>query len=423
MKLLVVGSGGREHALAWKLTQSEKVKKLFTAPGNAGTSLHGENVPIKADDIEGLKDFALKQGIDLTVVGPELPLTLGIVDVFTSAGMKIFGPSRGAAEIEGSKGFSKDLMERYGIPTAKYKRFDDSGDARAYVQGHPTPLVIKADGLASGKGVLICRTVEEAFLAIYLIMDKKTFGEAGKRVVVEEYLSGEEASFLAVTDGETVLPLAPAQDHKAIYDGDRGPNTGGMGAYSPAPLVTRDLEEEIMKTIMVPAVKAMEEEGRPYKGVLYAGLMIEDGKPKALEFNCRFGDPETQPILMRLQNDLLPVLLSSIEGGLDELTLDWGGKAAVCVVMASGGYPDQYEAGKVIKGLEEADEMEGVVVFHAGTATKGGSIVTSGGRVLGVTGVGPGIKQAQEKAYGAVERISWDGAYYRKDIGAKALGG
>jgi phosphoribosylamine--glycine ligase len=423
MKLLVVGSGGREHALAWKLTQSEKVKKLFTAPGNAGTSLHGENVPIKADDIEGLKDFALKQGIDLTVVGPELPLTLGIVDVFTSAGMKIFGPSRGAAEIEGSKGFSKDLMERYGIPTAKYKRFDDSGDARAYVQGHPTPLVIKADGLASGKGVLICRTVEEAFLAIYLIMDKKTFGEAGKRVVVEEYLSGEEASFLAVTDGETVLPLAPAQDHKAIYDGDRGPNTGGMGAYSPAPLVTRDLEEEIMKTIMVPAVKAMEEEGRPYKGVLYAGLMIEDGKPKVLEFNCRFGDPETQPILMRLQNDLLPVLLSSIEGGLHELTLDWGGKAAVCVVMASEGYPDQYEAGKVIKGLEEADEMEGVVVFHAGTAKKGGSIVTSGGRVLGVTGVGPGIKQAQEKAYGAVERISWDGAYYRKDIGAKALGG
>jgi phosphoribosylamine--glycine ligase len=429
MKILVVGSGGREHALVWKLAQSEKVTNIFTAPGNPGTALYSENVPIKADDIEGLKGFALKEGIDFTVVGPELPLTLGIVDVFTEAGMRIFGPTKKAAELEGSKVFCKELMERYNIPTGKYKRFEDPGKAKAYIETHHVPLVVKADGLAAGKGVLVCLTLDEAFVAIELIMEKKAFGEAGRNVVVEEYLPGEEASYLVITDSKTVLPLAPAQDHKPIYDGDTGPNTGGMGAYSPAPIVTPELEEEIMKTIMKPAVKAMEAEGRPYRGVLYAGLMIHDGKPRVLEFNCRFGDPEAQPILMRLQNDLLPVLLSAVEGGeggeggLDEVKLDWGGKAAVCVVMASEGYPDQYEKGKVIKGLEEANKMEDIVVFHAGTAKKDGQIVTSGGRVLGVTGVGADIKEAIEKSYKAVEKISWDGAYYRKDIGAKALMG
>jgi phosphoribosylamine--glycine ligase len=421
MKLLVIGSGGREHALVWKLAQSEKVTKVFTAPGNPGTAIHGENVPIKADDIEGLKAFALKQGIDLTVVGPELPLTLGIVDAFNDAGLKIFGPTKEAAELEGSKVFCKELMERYGIPTAKYKKFEEPGPARAYIESHPVPVVIKADGLAGGKGAIVCNTNAEALEAIELIMEKKAFGTAGQRVVVEEFLTGEEASFLAVTDGETVLPLAPAQDHKAIYEGDRGPNTGGMGAYSPAPLVTPELEQVIMDTIMVPTIKAMDKEGRPYRGVLYAGLMIDGGRPKVLEFNCRFGDPEAQPIFMRLQGDLLPVLLSAVEGGLDEVKLDWGGKAAVCVVMASGGYPESYEKGKVIKGLEEAGGMEDVVVFHAGTASKDNSIVTSGGRVLGVTGVAGSIKDAIERTYQAVERISWEGAYYRRDIGAKAL--
>ncbi len=421
MKILVIGSGGREHALVWKLAQSDSVTKIFTAPGNPGTAIHGENVPIKADDIEGLKAFALKEGIDLTVVGPELPLTLGIVDAFNYAGLKIFGPTREAAELEGSKVFCKELMERYGIPTAKYKKFEEPGPARDYIEGHPVPVVIKADGLAGGKGAIVCNTKDEALEAIELIMEKKAFGTAGSRVVVEEFLTGEEASFLAVTDGETVLPLAPAQDHKAIYEGDRGPNTGGMGAYSPAPLVTPELEQVIMDTIMVPTIKAMDKAGRPYTGVLYAGLMIAGGRPKVLEFNCRFGDPEAQPIFMRLQDDLLPVLLSAAEGGLDKLKLDWGGKAAVCVVMASGGYPESYEKGIVLKGLEEAGGMEDVVVFHAGTASKDGNIVTSGGRVLGVTGVADSIKDAIEKTYKAVEKISWEGAYYRRDIGAKAL--
>lgn len=421
MKLLVIGGGGREHALVWKLARSEKAIKIFTAPGNPGTALHGENVPIKADDIAGLKSFALNENMDLTVVGPELPLTLGIVDAFVDAGIKIFGPTKKAAELEGSKVFCKELMERYDIPTGGYKRFEDAKEARAYVDTHPLPVVIKADGLAAGKGAIVCNSKDEALEAVELIMEKKAFGEAGKRLMVEEFLEGEEASFLAVTDGKTVLPLAPAQDHKAIYEGDQGPNTGGMGAYSPAPLVTPELEREIMDTVMVPTVKAMAAEGRPYKGVLYAGLMIKEGRPKVLEFNCRFGDPETQPILMRLQSDLLPVLLKAAEGGLAGVKLDWGGKAAVCVVMASGGYPESYEKGRVISGLDKAGAMEDVVVFHAGTAEKDGNIVTSGGRVLGVTGVADSIKDAIEKTYQAVQKISWEGAYYRRDIGAKAL--
>jgi phosphoribosylamine--glycine ligase len=434
MKLLVVGSGGREHALAWKLAQSERVSKIYTAPGNPGTALHGENVPIKTDDIEGLKKFALKEGIDLTVVGPELPLTLGIVDAFSKAGLRIFGPTKKAAELEGSKVFCKGLMERYGIPTAGYKKFNDSKKAREYIEDQNSPLVVKADGIAAGKGVIVCSTKDEALTAVQSIMDKREFGDAGASVVVEELLRGEEASFLAITDGRTVLPLAPAQDHKPVFDNDRGPNTGGMGAYSPALVVTPKLASEIMETVMKPTVKAMETEGRPYRGVLYAGLMIDEGRPRVLEFNCRFGDPETQPILMRLRSDLLPVLLlASAEAGggggggggggereLGELKLDWHTKSAVCVVMASRGYPGEYEKGKVIKGLEEAAGMDDIVVFHAGTSEKEGDIVTSGGRVLGVTGLGDGINEAIENAYKAVEKISWDGAYYRGDIGAKA---
>lgn len=420
MKILVIGSGGREHAITWKLSLSPKVKKIFIAPGNPGTSALGENVSIPAEDIAGLKAFALTQNIDLTVVGPEVPLTLGIVDEFEKAGLKIFGPSKAAAEIEGSKVFSKELMLKYKIPTAFFKKFDSIDEANAYIGAHNPPLVVKADGLAAGKGVVICKSRQEAFEAVELIMKKKAFGAAGGRVIIEEFLEGEEASFLAITDGKTVTPLAPAQDHKAIYDGDTGPNTGGMGAYSPAPIVTPDLEEKIMSTVMEPAVRAMEAEARPYKGVLYAGLMINKGMIKVLEFNCRLGDPETQPILMRLEDDLAEVLLDAVEGRLSG-KLNWSSRAAVCVVMSAKGYPGSYEKGAEIKGLDEAGRLKDVVVFHAGTSMKEGRVVTSGGRVLGVTALGADIKTAIENAYAAVEKITWDGAYYRKDIGKKAL--
>ncbi len=422
MKVLIIGSGGREHALAWKLKQSKKVSRLFIAPGNPGTRLHGENTIIPAEDIEGLRAFALKEKIDLTVVGPELPLTLGIVDAFNSSGLRIFGPTRHAAELEGSKVFCKELMVKYKIPTAWYKKFDNYEKAVSYIETHDGPYVVKADGLAAGKGVIICKTKKEAADAVDLIIRKKAFGVAGKKIIIEEFLEGEEASYLAITDGKTVVPLAPAQDHKAIFDGDRGPNTGGMGAYSPAPLITPALEKEIMGTIMVPTVKAMEAEGRPYKGVLYAGLMISGGRPKVLEFNCRFGDPETQPILMRLEDDLFDLLLAAAEERLEGVTLNWG-RPAVCVVMSSKGYPGDYRKGDGIDGLEEASRLKDVMVFHAGTAMKEGKVVTSGGRVLGVTALGDDIKGAIENAYRAVSLISWDGAYYRLDIGKKAVKG
>ncbi len=423
MKVLVVGNGGREHALAWKLKHSSRIKKIFCAPGNPGTAGLGENVPIKADDIEGLKRFALSEGIDFTVVGPELPLTLGIVDLFMDAGLKIFGPMKRAAELEGSKVFCKELMKKYGIPTAGFRVFDDIEDARGYVESRTPPLVVKADGLAAGKGAIVCRTRDEAFKALSLIMEERAFGDAGKRVVIEDFLEGEEASFICITDGTNVIPLATSQDHKAVYDGDCGPNTGGMGAYSPAPIVTEDLEREILDTIMIPTVRAMEREGRPYRGVLYAGLMIKDGRPMVLEFNCRFGDPEAQPILVRLKDDIFEVLLKASEGSIEGVELNWDDRAALCVVMASKGYPGTYEKGKEIHGLEEVSNMEDVVVFHAGTAIKDGKIVTAGGRVLGVTGLGKDIKEAMERTYRAVEKISWEGVYYRKDIGMKALKG
>ncbi|MBI5643483.1 MAG: phosphoribosylamine--glycine ligase [Deltaproteobacteria bacterium] len=421
MKVLIIGSGGREHALAWKLSKSSLVEKLFIAPGNPGTAEVGKNVAIPAEDIEGLKEFAKKEGIGLTIVGPELPLTLGIVDSFTREGLRAFGPTKRAAELEGSKVFSKDLMLKHNIPTAHYKKFDNPDFARSYIDTHNPPFVVKADGLAAGKGVVICHTREEAYTAVDLIMKQKAFGVAGKRIIVEEFLTGEEASFLAITDGKTVVPLAPAQDHKAIFDGDKGPNTGGMGAYSPTPVITPELEAEIMKTVMIPTVKAMELEGRPYKGVLYAGLMISGGKPKVLEFNCRFGDPETQPILMRLEDDLLELLMAAIEGRLQGVRLKWSEKAAVCVVMSSRGYPGEYLKGTEIHGLKEAAKLDNVVVFHAGTALKAGKVVTSGGRVLGVTALGDGIQEAIERAYEAAGKISWEGAYYRRDIGKKAL--
>ncbi|MBI3754484.1 MAG: phosphoribosylamine--glycine ligase [Deltaproteobacteria bacterium] len=421
MNILVIGSGGREHALVWKIAKSRKIKKIFCAPGNPGIAQLAECVNIKADDIKGLREFAIREKIDLTVVGPEIPLTLGIVDSFEDKGLKVFGPSKKAAELEGSKVFAKDFMQKYGIPTAVYKVFKDPKEAKEYIKECSSPLVVKADGLAAGKGVVICKTKEDAVDAIKLIMEKKEFGEAGERIIIEEFLKGEEASFLAITDGKTVLPLPSCQDHKAVFDGDKGPNTGGMGAYSPAPIISAKLKKEIMSSIMIPTVKAMEKEGRPYKGVLYAGLMITDDGPKVLEYNCRFGDPETQPIMMKLRNDLVDVLFTAVEGKLSKIKLNCENKVALCVVMTSKGYPGDYEKGKEIKGIEEASKLKDVVVFHAGTAINGGKLVTAGGRVLGVTAMGVGIKRAINKAYEAVSRIKWDGAHYRKDIGEKAI--
>ncbi|GMR05117.1 MAG: phosphoribosylamine--glycine ligase [Thermodesulfobacteriota bacterium] len=423
MKVLVVGSGGREHALAWKLSQGGKVKKIFIAPGNAGTAMCGENVNIAPDDIEALKGFALEEKIDLTVVGPEIPLTLGIVDTFKEAGLRIFGPTKAAALIEGSKAFCKDLMARHGIPSAAYKKFDDANEALSYIKDAEVPVVIKADGLAAGKGVIICETRAAAAEAISLMMEENAFGEAGNSIVIEEFLTGEEVSILAITDGKTVIALPPAQDHKAIFDGGKGPNTGGMGAYSPTPVITGELEKEVLDTVIIPVIKAMEAEGRRYTGVLYAGLMVSGGSPRVLEFNCRFGDPETQPILMRLNDGdgLFDILWAAAEGSLKGIEPRWSEKASVCVVMSAGGYPGGYEKGKIITGLEEAGAMEDVMVFHAGTERKNGNVVTSGGRVLGVTALGDTIGEAVDRAYGAVKLISWDGAYYRKDIGLKAI--
>ncbi|MFZ3072272.1 MAG: phosphoribosylamine--glycine ligase [Thermodesulfobacteriota bacterium] len=419
MKILIIGSGGREHALAWKISKSPLVEKIFIAPGNAGTLEHGENVAIKADDIEGLKAFALKERIGLTVVGPEVPLTLGIVDEFEMAGLKIFGPSKKAAEIEGSKVFSKELMKKYGLSTATYKTFSNPDEATEYAKKETHPLVIKADGLAAGKGVIISQNPEETVAAIRSI--SKDFGDAGKRIIIEEFLRGEEASFLVITDGKTILPLASAQDHKTVFDNDLGPNTGGMGAYSPAPVITKELEKKILSSIMLPTIEAMEKEGRPYKGVLYAGLMITDKGPKVLEFNARFGDPETQPILARLKTDLVPVMLAAIEGTLDKIKLEWDSRASVCVVMVAKGYPGSYEKGKEIIGLIDAGKTEDAFIFHAGTAVKNNKTITDGGRVLGVTALGSDIKSAVDKAYSAAGKINFDGAHYRKDIGKKAL--
>jgi len=421
MKVLVIGGGGREHALIWKISQSPKVTKIYAAPGNAGIAGLAECAPIKSDDIPGLLAFAQSKAIDLTIVGPEGPLSMGIVDVFTKAGLRAFGPSGKAAEIEASKRFSKDLMKKYHIPTAEYGVFTDKTMAAAYVREKGAPIVVKADGLAAGKGVVVAETVEEALQALDLIMTDKAYGAAGDRVVIEECLIGEEASFMAFSDGRTVVPMASSQDHKRVFDGDKGPNTGGMGAYSPAPVVTKELESTVMDTIMVPTVRAMEQEGCFFKGVLYAGLMIHEGKAKVLEFNARFGDPETQPIMMRLDTDFIEIIEAILDERLADLDIRWKPESAVCVVVASGGYPGDYGKGIEIKGLENAAKLKNVMVFHAGTALKNGAVVTDGGRVLGVTGLGPTVFAAIDNAYKGIGEISFKGAHFRRDIGARAL--
>lgn len=422
MNVLVIGGGGREHTLVWKIAQSPLVEKIYCIPGNAGISELAECLKM---DIEGnfdqLANFAEDKKVDLTVVGPEDPLANGIVDHFQKHGLRIFGPTKSATEIESSKVFSKEFMLRHNIPTAKAEIFDDPDKAKAYIKKVGAPIVVKADGLAKGKGVFPCRELEKALSAVDSIMINKEFGDAGNKVVIEEFMEGEEASFIAFTDGKTVLPTASSQDHKPIFDGDRGPNTGGMGAYSPAPVVTDEVHELIMETIMKPTIKGMAEEGRPYRGALYAGLMINDGKPRVVEFNARFGDPETQAVIPRMKNDIVPVIMACIDGTLDNIEIEWTDRPAVCVVMASKGYPGSYEKGKVIFGLDEASKMADVLVFHAGTAKKDGEIITSGGRVLGVTASGNTIKDAIDKAYNAVKKISFEGAYYRNDIGYRAL--
>ncbi len=420
MKVLIVGSGGREHALAWKVAQSEKVGKVYGAPGNPGIAQIGECVDIKPTEIEKLADFAEREGIDLTIVGPEAPLVAGITDEFEKRGLKVFGPSKAAAQLEGSKAFAKKMMKKYGVPTAEFQVFDDPEKAKEYIRKVGAPIVVKADGLAAGKGVVVAQTVDEAIEAVDRIMVEKVFGEAGNRVVVEECLKGEEASYLVITDGERFVPLATAQDHKAVFDGDRGPNTGGMGAYSPAPVLSPEMEKEVQEKVIKPILKGMAKEGMPFKGILYAGLMITEEGPKVLEFNVRFGDPEAQAILRRLEDNLVDVALSVVEGKLVG-ELHWRPETSICVVLASKGYPGKYEKGKVITGIEEAEKIPTVVVFHAGTAVKDGKLVTNGGRVLNVTALGKDIVEARERVYEAVERIHFDGMHYRTDIGLKAV--
>jgi len=420
MKVLVIGGGGREHALVWKIAQSPLVTQIFCAPGNPGTALLAQNVDLAVDDLSGLLAFAWEQGIGLTVVGPELPLSLGLVDLFEEHGLKVFGARKNAALIESSKAFSKDLMQKYHVPTAAYGVFTEIEPAVSFIDRTGTPIVIKADGLAAGKGVIIAQNREEAVAAVTDMLSGNAFGAAGSRVVVEEFLRGEEASFLAFTDGNLIIPLASAQDHKAVFDGDLGPNTGGMGAYSPAPVVTPAIHEKAMAEVMRRTVDGMAAEGRPYRGVLYAGLMIDGDSVKTLEFNARFGDPECQPLLMRMKSDIVPILLAVASGDLTGVEIEWHDKAAVCVVLAAGGYPGDYRKGDPIAGLAEAGKLEELVVFHAGTKKSDGEVVTNGGRVLGVTALGDTVQQAIERAYQGVALVSWPGMHYRRDIGAKA---
>ena len=422
MKILVVGGGGREHTLVWKIRQSPEVDEIYCAPGNAGIAAQAECLPIAAGDIGKLKEFALEKGVDLTVVGPEAPLVDGIVSEFESAGLRIFGATREAARLEGSKIFAKEIMSAKNVPTGDFRVFTDAEEALKYLQSVEPPIVVKADGLAAGKGVMIARDRQTAEKAVKRCMVERAFGAAGDKILIEEYLEGEEASILAFTDGETVVPMASSQDHKPVYDNDEGPNTGGMGAYSPAPVVSAEVETEIYERVMVPVVEAMAEAGIPYKGVLYAGLIFTKRGMMVLEFNARFGDPETQVILPRLKSDIVPVLMACTEEGeLAKQKLEWLPDACVTVVMASGGYPGSYEKGFPIEGLDEAESRDGVTVFHAGTALSDSRVVTAGGRVIGVTALGSNIPSAIEKAYEAVGKIHWEGVHYRSDIGAKAL--
>ena len=419
MKVLVIGSGGREHALCWKIAQRPDTE-VYVAPGNIGMIDVATLVNIKVDDIAGLVDFAKAEGIDLTVVGPELPLTLGIVDAFQEAGLACFGPNKAAAKLEGSKAFSKELMKKYGIPTAAFDTFTDVDKAKAFVDEIGVPCVVKADGLAAGKGVIICMTREEADKAIEDMLTDHAFGDASATIVIEEYMVGPEVSVLAFADGKSVLPMVSAQDHKRIFDGDKGPNTGGMGAYSPAPVYTEALSAEVNKTIIEPTIAAMAAEGTPFTGILYTGLMLTEKGPRVLEYNVRFGDPETQPIMVRMKSDIVALFQACVDGKLDEATLEWHDEAAVCVIMASGGYPASSEKGVPIHGLDDIAAEE-AIVFHSGTAEKDGEIVTNGGRVLGVTAKDATIKGAIDKAYAAVEKINFDHMQFRRDIGARAL--
>lgn len=421
MRVLVVGGGGREHALVWKIAESPLVDRIYCAPGNAGIAQHANCVDIDAEDITALRKFALDKEIDLTVVGPEGPLCAGIVDAFEARDLRIFGPPEKAARLEGSKVFAKSLMDRHSIPTATFRTFDSADRAKAYIDMVGAPIVVKADGLAGGKAAIICDTKEEARRAINRIMIEGEFGDAGEQVVVEECLRGEEASVLAFTDGHSIAILPACQDHKAVNDGDTGPNTGGMGAYCPAPVVDAELAELIERDVIIQTIHAMNREDRPYRGTLYAGVMVRDDAPRVLEFNCRLGDPEMQPLAMLLKSDIVPILMATTDGTLKDVEIEWHEGAALCVIMASGGYPVEYEKGKLIHGLEEVEDMEDVMVFHSGTRQVGGSLVTDGGRVLGITARGDTIGEAQRLAYEAVEKISFADAHYRTDIGYRAV--
>ncbi|NAW59723.1 MULTISPECIES: phosphoribosylamine--glycine ligase [unclassified Vibrio] len=423
MRVLIIGAGGREHALAWKAAQNPNVETIFVAPGNAGTALEPklENVNIAVEDIAGLVAFAKENAIELTIVGPEAPLVIGVVDAFRAAGLPIFGPTQSAAQLEGSKAFTKDFLARHHIPTGAYANFTEIEPALAYVREQGAPIVVKADGLAAGKGVIVAMTLEEAEDAIKDMLAGNAFGDAGSRVVIEEFLDGEEASFIVMVDGENVLPMATSQDHKRVGDKDTGPNTGGMGAYSPAPVVTPDIHNRIMDEVIYPTVRGMAAEGNPYTGFLYAGLMIDkSGTPKVIEYNCRFGDPETQPIMMRMQSDLVELCLAAIDGKLDQVDSKWDPRASIGIVLAAGGYPGAYNKGDVISGLPQA-EVEGEKVFHAGTDNQDGDIVTNGGRVLCATALGNSVSEAQQRAYQLAQHIRWEGMFHRNDIGYRAI--
>jgi len=421
VKVLVVGAGGREHTFSWKLAQSPRVTELLAAPGNPGIAQHARCLPIKDNEIDALVAAALRERVDLTVVGPELPLALGLADRFRERGLAVFGPSQAAARLESSKAFAKDLMARHGIPTARFRAFTAAGTARAWCRELGVPLVVKADGLAAGKGVIICRTLDEADAAVALCLDQGAFGAAGASVVIEEFMEGEEASFFAITDGAAILPLASAQDHKTVLDGDRGPNTGGMGAYSPAAVMDTAVTERVMAEIVRPTVAAMAKEGAPFAGFLYVGLMITRVGPRVVEFNCRFGDPECQVVIPRLAADLLPLLDAVARGASIPASVPWAPETSVCVVMSSGGYPGTYETGRPISGIADAEALPGVQVFHAGTALRDGALVTAGGRVLGVQALGAGVGAAVDAAYAAVARIHFEGAHFRRDIARRAL--
>jgi phosphoribosylamine--glycine ligase len=423
MKVLIIGSGGREHALAWKCVQSPRVDEVLVAPGNAGTAREAKvrNVAVSSDDIEALVKLAQDESVALTIVGPEAPLVAGVTDRFNELGLPCFGPTAAAAQLEGSKAFTKDFLARHNIPTGRYRNFMELAPALEYIREQGAPIVVKADGLAAGKGVIVAHTLEEAEQAATDMLEGGSFGKAGARIVVEEFLEGEEASFIVITDGETILPMATSQDHKARDEGDTGPNTGGMGAYSPAPVVTPQVEARIMNMVIRPTLNGMKADGHPYLGFLYAGLMImPDGMPKVIEYNCRMGDPETQPIMARLKSDLVDICLSTLEGDLRERTAVWDTRAALGVVMAAGGYPGSYEKGKVISGLENADSNT-QKVFHAGTTIDGENVTTSGGRVLCVVGLGETVASAAQDAYASVEKITWEDAYFRRDIGHRAI--